>query len=208
MINKITALVLLIISVACTSKQAEIKVVTLPAINKSIGAVIHQTDKSKLRYGEALKAYSLGRSVDPLDNSVMHEAGILYRLESSSAWNLQPGLPLNMPYTEPEQKNQDNVEQLKAEIEVKANEQRALYNYLKQAADKASGQIDVLQESTAISHKLLAQNKLLKEKLSFSETQKIKLTEDLLKLKKQIAILLKFYQQKEADKIKSQFRRK
>ena len=83
-----------------------------------------------------------------------------------------------------------------------------LYKYLKKAADKANSQIDALKESANISRGLLTQNTVLKEKLILSQENNKQLSENLLKLKEQVQSLMKFYQQKEEEKIKSQFRRK
>lgn len=212
MISKTTVLVFILIAVACSSPQslppASIDRPPHPS-NEVAGNFIHSAHIPNLRYQENVKAYSLGRRIDSTDSSIMHEAGIIYRVENNSAWNLQPGLPSKVPFgDQPPVSVQDNESLLRAEIEVKANEQRALYKYLKKAAEKANGQIDALKESANISRGLLTQNNTLKEKLLQSEQSNKKLSENLLRLKEQLNALMKFYQKKEAEKIKPQFRRK
>ena len=211
MTSKFLITVIFFVTAACTSTQETPPPVStpLPDSRTAGGSYIHQDQYENIRHQENLKAYTLGRYVDPADTSVMHEQGVIYRVENSSSWNLQPEVtPSELPFGGSGTSQQsDNPALLKAEIEVKANEQRALYQYLKNAADKASGQIDILQESTGISRKLLEQNKALRKKLEQSEKEKKLLNENLFKLKKQVGILLKLYRQKEAETIRSKYRR-
>ncbi len=47
-----------------------------------------------VRYGEVVRAYHIGRYVDPNHPETMHEQHPVYRIEVSARWNLHPG-PLN-----------------------------------------------------------------------------------------------------------------
>jgi hypothetical protein len=49
------------------------------------------TDDSAVRYPEVVRAYHVGRYVDPNDDQVMHEQHVIYRVEENSRWNLHPG---------------------------------------------------------------------------------------------------------------------
>lgn len=51
----------------------------------------------KVRVSETLKAYPLGRYVDPNDPNVLHEAHTIYRREAGTAWNLNPNAPTVVP---------------------------------------------------------------------------------------------------------------
>ncbi|HMP82367.1 MAG TPA: hypothetical protein PKA41_06625 [Verrucomicrobiota bacterium] len=44
-----------------------------------------------VRYGEVVRAYHLGRYVDPNHPEAMHEQHPVYRIEVSARWNLHPG---------------------------------------------------------------------------------------------------------------------
>ncbi len=44
-----------------------------------------------VRYGEVVRAYHLGRYVDPNHPETMHEQHPVYRIEVSTRWNLHPG---------------------------------------------------------------------------------------------------------------------
>ena len=209
--SQLYILTIILIAVACSSPQGipPSSHDRPPHFNEVSGNFIHADKTPSLRHEESVKAYTLGRRIDHNDSSIMHEESIIYRVENDSAWNLQPGIPEKLPFGDQKQVFQkDDPRLLKAEIEVKANEQRALYKYLKKAAEKADGQIDALKESAKISRSLLEQNKALKAKLLLSQQTNKRLTHDLSRLKEQVQALMKFYQQKQQEKIKSQFRRK
>ena len=90
MINKILLYTLFLVTAACSSKQITPPEMSLPALHEVGGSYIHEDMKENIRYKETLKAYTLGRSIDPFDNSIMHEGGLIYRVENSPSWNLQP----------------------------------------------------------------------------------------------------------------------
>lgn len=46
-----------------------------------------------LRYAEVVRAYHVGRQVDPNHPGLMSEGHPIYRIEVSSRWNLHPGSP-------------------------------------------------------------------------------------------------------------------
>ena len=46
-----------------------------------------------VRYGEVIRAYHLGRYVDPNHPETMNEQHPVYRIEASARWNLHPGSP-------------------------------------------------------------------------------------------------------------------
>ena len=180
-----------------------------PHISSEVAATfIRADDEINLRIPENIKAYSLGRRVDAGDKSLMHEGGLIYRVENDSSWNLEPGLPVKLPFSgTPSEELKDSDSALEAEMEVKANEQRRLYEYLKTVSKDAGGQMKALEDSAKISRQLLEQNKVLKAKLHSTDQHNQELTKDLAKLKTQLGSLLKFYQKKEEEKIKSRFRR-
>lgn len=210
---KMLTLILLSLYVsACSTDQMPVPEVPerkAPIVIPEVGGTyIHQKDIEKLRYPEELKAYSIGRLEDSHDPDLMHESHIVYRVENDSAWNLQPGLSPELPFQLPVSATQpDGKDLLQAELEVKANEQRAMYKYLKEASDKASSQIGALEESVLISKKLLAQNSELKKSLSQKNLENQELQKALTTLKNQLQALLKFQQKKEEIKIRSKYRR-
>src|SRR4051812_35844094 len=61
------------------------------------GTDLDPANLEKVRLSENLKAYPIGRAVDPVDPNVMHESHVVYRRETSPAWNLQPNAPTVVP---------------------------------------------------------------------------------------------------------------
>jgi hypothetical protein len=48
-------------------------------------------DNAAVRYPEVVRAYHVGRYVDPNDDLVMHEQHAMYRVEENTHWNFHPG---------------------------------------------------------------------------------------------------------------------
>jgi len=48
-------------------------------------------DDSAVRYPEVVRAYHVGRYVDPNDDLVMHDQHAVYRVEENTRWNFHPG---------------------------------------------------------------------------------------------------------------------
>lgn len=201
---------LLLVSAACTSTHTSPPIENRPPVLQQVesGKVIYRSNQHTIRYPESIKAYSLGRRVDIFDPSLMYEGGVVYRIVNDSSWNLQPGLPEHIPFGDtPPVQVKENENALRAEIEVKANEQRTMYRFLKDASDKASRQISALEASHQISRKLLEQNRHLKESLSKSRTENKQLQNEVELMKDKLQSLLRYYQQKEVENAKSKFRR-
>jgi hypothetical protein len=76
----------LILLSACASHKPV--VVNMPPIVS--GTELTTADIESVRYGENLKAYQIGRYIDPNDDLVMHEAHTIYRVETTAKWNLHP----------------------------------------------------------------------------------------------------------------------
>jgi hypothetical protein len=60
-------------------------------------AVIPANDMSKVRTGETVKAYPVGRYTDPNFPGQMHERHTIYRQEQSAQWNYRPSKPYALP---------------------------------------------------------------------------------------------------------------
>ena len=91
--KRILIFIPLIFLSACASNKPVI-VQMPPAVS---GTILETEDMESVRYGENLKAYSIGRYVDPNDGLVMHEAHTLYRVVTTAKWNLHPNAPVNVP---------------------------------------------------------------------------------------------------------------
>ena len=82
---KYLALIPLVFVASCASRPQVVLRPTPPAAVEPVETV---------RYGEVVRAYHVGRYVDPNHPEAMHEQHRVYRIEVSARWNLHPG-PLN-----------------------------------------------------------------------------------------------------------------
>jgi hypothetical protein len=82
---KYLAFIPLVFVASCASRPQLVVRPAPPAAVEPIEAV---------RYSEVVRAYHVGRFVDPNHPETMHEQHPVYRIESSARWNLRPG-PLN-----------------------------------------------------------------------------------------------------------------
>lgn len=82
---KYLALIPLVFVASCASRPQVALRPTRPPAVEPVEAV---------RYGEVVRAYHVGRYVDPNHPETMHEQHPVYRIEVSARWNLHPG-PLN-----------------------------------------------------------------------------------------------------------------
>lgn len=83
----------LLLLAACASKKPTI--VQMP--RSAPATILPPDDRQSVRYDENIKAYSVGRYIDPNDGLVMHEAHPIYRVETTAKWNLHPNGPVNIP---------------------------------------------------------------------------------------------------------------
>lgn len=90
---KYLALIPLVFFASCASRP---QLAFRPIVSPAVGPV------EAVRYGEVIRAYHIGRYVDPNHPEMMEEEHPVYRVEVSARWNLHPGPanaanPLNPP---------------------------------------------------------------------------------------------------------------
>ncbi len=79
---KFLALIPLVFVASCASRPQLVVRPMLPAAVEPVESV---------RYSEVVRAYYIGRFIDPNHPETMHEQHPVYRIESSARWNLHPG---------------------------------------------------------------------------------------------------------------------
>ncbi len=79
---KYLALIPLVFVASCASRPQLVVRPAPPAVVEPVEAV---------RYSEVVRAYYIGRFVDPNHPDTMNEQHPVYRIESSARWNLHPG---------------------------------------------------------------------------------------------------------------------
>jgi hypothetical protein len=122
-----------------------------PAAAPVSGTDLDQSNTEKVRVGETLKSYPVGRYVDPQDSNVMHEAHVMYRKEAGSSWNLNPNAPTVVPLG-PVLAVADPAKTpapLPAELEQKMAEQNQLVASLIEQNEALSAQLTKLAKDMA-----------------------------------------------------------
>lgn len=92
---KYLVLIPLLFVASCASQRAP-----RLAVWPLLAPAVESTDA--VRYAEVVRSYHIGRYVDPNHPALMHEQHPVYRVETSTRWNLHPGPssfanPLNPP---------------------------------------------------------------------------------------------------------------
>jgi hypothetical protein len=83
---KTIALLPLLFIASCASRPAP-QIVVKPLPSSAVEPL------ESVRYAELIRAYHIGRYVDPHHPDVMHEQHPVYRVEAHTRWNLKPGNP-------------------------------------------------------------------------------------------------------------------
>lgn len=100
-INALLLCAAVLLCVGCETMQKKTVVAPAPPPAPTVAPVsgtdLDQTNVEKVRVGETLKSYPVGRYVDPTDSNVMHEAHVVYRKEAGASWNLNPNAPTVVP---------------------------------------------------------------------------------------------------------------
>lgn len=77
----------------CGSDDEKLKVMEEQDVflnTETAGTAINEDDLERIRHGEGVKDYVANRYVSATDSSLMHEKGLIYRVERKSKWNLRP----------------------------------------------------------------------------------------------------------------------
>ena len=93
----IVTCVVLLLGAGCTSAKKKPSAAAAPPVAPVSGTELDQHNVEKVRTGETLKAYPIGRFVDPNDPNVMHESHVVYRKETGTSWNLSPNASTVVP---------------------------------------------------------------------------------------------------------------
>jgi len=82
---KMPFLLILVLLAGCAAPPPP--VVRMPS---PTGRVLASNERESVRRAEQVKAYPLGRYIDPHNPHVMHEGHTVYRVEATAKWNLLP----------------------------------------------------------------------------------------------------------------------
>src|ERR1041385_8788572 len=148
-----------------TEKPATVSVRPMPS------TVVAGESVSALRYPEAVRAYHVGRYVEPNNPLVMHEDHPVYRIESMAAWNLHPGSGPQLQAVKPAPMT--NSAYLPApwndSVISELNQQKQVTRAVTQEAQRLSATLQALNQAVTNTQNIAQQNFLLRQQLAATE---------------------------------------
>jgi hypothetical protein len=155
---------------ACASKKPE-KAVVVP-MPRSVPATLLSPEQSEsVRYGENIKAYPMGRYVDPNDSLLMHEAHTVYRVETTAQWNLHPNASAHVPsgpvigIIDPAHKDSP----VTAEVAVEVSRQKAATQALLSQNARMNDAVNQLSQSATVTKQIAEDNIRLKNEVTTTQ---------------------------------------
>ncbi len=155
----------------CAHRDARPEVVS---IRQGVGGTtVPSVGLESVRYHENLKAYPVGRYIDPNDPAVMHEGHVIYRTETTAKWNLHPNLPVAVSLGPTVAINNParRTRVLSSELESELANQRARSVEMSQQNQRLSGLIDNLQGMMQTTNQRLQETQGFKNQLDKVERE-------------------------------------
>jgi hypothetical protein len=175
---KFVYLIPLLLLTACASKKP-----VVVHMNRSVsGTIIPAEDAESVRYGENLKAYTVGRYVEPDNPLVMHERHTVYRVETTAKWNLHPNPAVSVPMgpatliVDPAHRDPP----VNAEVISEVNRQKGMTQTLIAEQKRMEDSLKQLSGVIAATQQTAAQNAQLKQE-SDANTKRLDLLEQQLR---------------------------
>jgi hypothetical protein len=165
--KRIIILIPLLFLPSCATK----KPVVMRMPHSVPGTTMPADDMESVRYGENLKAYPVGRYIDPNNGLVMHEAHTVYRVETTAKWNLHPNAAANVPVgpvvgiVDPAHKESPVTVEVAAEI----NRQKAATQALIEQGARMNQALNQLSQSVFITKQVSDENAQLKTAVSLTQ---------------------------------------
>lgn len=166
---------------SCASHHPTPRVVNMTSVVPSTS--LPPTAVDSVRYPENVKAYPVGRYVDPSDGLEMHERHTIYRIETTAKWNLHPDGPPTVPMG-PVVGIIDTAKHaapLNAEVIAEVNKQKAATQALLDERAKLDQTFSQLPNAIQAIKQLEEQNLQLRENISTTQKRLDALTDELRK---------------------------
>ena len=166
--------------VACATKPARVVDMSTRAVP---GTTLPNDGIEGVRYAENLKAYPLGRYVDPNNRRIMHEGHSIYRVETTAKWNLHPNEPTVMPLGPVRVRDSARTlspagEELVAEL----NQQKEATKAMMQGGQVVTQKLGELAGKLQQTQQIAAQNAQLKQEVDTTR-QRLDALEEQLRAK-------------------------
>lgn len=163
---------------SCATRHAPVVRVTPHAVP---GTTLPSERMESVRYAENIRAYPLGRYIDPNNSRIMHEGHTLYRVESTSKWNLHPNRPVAVPLG-PVTRIRDAAHSAGAlgdELTVELNRQKEATKAVIQGGQIISQKLDQVSASVQQTKQVAAQNAMLQQEVNTTKQRLDALEEEL-----------------------------
>jgi hypothetical protein len=124
-----------------------------------------------VRYSENIKAYNVGRYVDPNSRLVMHERHVVYRVETTAKWNLHPNAPATVALgpavqiIDPARKDGPTTAEVIAEV----NRQKAATQTVIDQGKRLSDTLTQISSTLDASKQVAEQNRQLKTEIDLTK---------------------------------------
>ncbi len=180
---KIVRLLPLLFFTGCASDPKPI-VMSMP--HDVPGTTLSTEGTESVRYAENIKAYNVGRYIDPNNGLVMHEAHPVYRVETTAKWNLHPNGPALLAYgpavgvVDPAHKDVPTT----PEIVVEVNKQKAATQAVISQGERINQTLTQLSTALTESRQAGEKNTQLRKELDLTK-QRLDLLETELRGRQQ-----------------------
>ena len=180
---RILYIIPLLLVAACASNK-EPRVMLLP--RPVPGTTLPTEDIESVRYSENLKAYNVGRYIDPNCRFVMHERHVVYRVETTAQWNSHPNAPATVALgpavqiIDPARKDGPTTAEVIAEV----NHQKAATQAVIQQGQRLNDTLTQISTALDASKQVADQNRQLKTEIDLTK-QRLDLLEAELRSQQQ-----------------------
>lgn len=142
------------------------------------GTTLPSDGIESVRYSENIKAYNVGRYVDPNSRLVMHERHVAYRVETTAKWNLHPNAPATVALgpavqiIDPARKDGPTTAEVIAEV----NRQKAATQTVIDQGKRLNDTLTQISSALDASKQVADQNRQLKTEIDLTK-QRLNLLE-------------------------------
>ena len=162
--------IMLFIPLSLLASCASHKTTVVQMPRSVLGSTLSAEGMESVRYGENLKAYSVGRYIEPNNSLLMHEAHTVYRVETTAKWNLHPG-PTGfisggpvIGLIDPAHKDGPTTAEVVAEV----NRQKAATQALMAQGTRINQTLSQLTTNMAVARQLSEENNQLKSAVNLT----------------------------------------
>jgi len=171
---------------ACASRHEPVVQVTPATVP---GTTLPSDDMESVRYAENIKAYPLGRYVDPNNSRIMHEAHEIYRIETTAKWNLHPNAPVSVPLGPVRVRDTAKTTTPVAnELVAELNQQKEATKAVMQGGLAVSQKLGELAGKMQQTQEIAAQNAVLKQEVNTTKQRLDTLEEELRKQQRTVRV--------------------